>query len=186
MGSELLLKSDGRFEWMLTYGAVDQFAQGTWQLQGNDVLLSATLPTVRPVYRLFTARELNISKPAEKGTWIAIVGVPHVGPMSKIEVKFESHSGATSAALTDRNGDAIVKMPDHEQWVRAGLRVPGSENEWEWFTISKERASERIAGFAISSQWAQPSAFKELTLSISQEGLAIQDKKSGLRGVYTK
>jgi hypothetical protein len=28
VGSELLLTEDGKFQWMLSYGAVDQFAKG--------------------------------------------------------------------------------------------------------------------------------------------------------------
>jgi hypothetical protein len=31
VGSELLLKSDGSFEYMLTYGAADYWAKGTWR-----------------------------------------------------------------------------------------------------------------------------------------------------------
>lgn len=30
LGSELLLQADGTFKWYLAYGALDQFAEGTW------------------------------------------------------------------------------------------------------------------------------------------------------------
>lgn len=40
-GSELLLKPDGRFEWYMSYGAVDQTASGTWTRKGNVVELNA-------------------------------------------------------------------------------------------------------------------------------------------------
>lgn len=40
-GSELLLTADGQFQWYLTYGAVDLFAEGTWDRQGNVVTLTA-------------------------------------------------------------------------------------------------------------------------------------------------
>lgn len=38
-GSELLLRSDGRFQWMMSYGALDQYAEGRWSRRGDRVLL---------------------------------------------------------------------------------------------------------------------------------------------------
>lgn len=43
-GSELLLKADGRFEWYISYGAVDQVAKGRWGRSGQTVTLAADLP----------------------------------------------------------------------------------------------------------------------------------------------
>ncbi len=43
-GSELLLKADGRFEWYISYGAVDQVAKGRWGRAGQTVTLAADLP----------------------------------------------------------------------------------------------------------------------------------------------
>jgi hypothetical protein len=42
VGSELLLRKDGQFRWMLAYGAVDQQAEGTWQMTGQKLELTAT------------------------------------------------------------------------------------------------------------------------------------------------
>lgn len=42
-GSELLLRADGSFEWYLSYGALDQTAQGTWSVEGDAIIL-ATAP----------------------------------------------------------------------------------------------------------------------------------------------
>lgn len=43
-GSELLLKADGRFEWYISYGAVDQLAKGRWGRAGQTVTLAADIP----------------------------------------------------------------------------------------------------------------------------------------------
>ncbi len=37
VGSELLLQPDGKFKWMLAYGALDQYAEGTWWKNGNCI-----------------------------------------------------------------------------------------------------------------------------------------------------
>jgi hypothetical protein len=41
VGSELLLKADGRFEYMLAYGALDELASGCWTRNGGAVTLHA-------------------------------------------------------------------------------------------------------------------------------------------------
>jgi hypothetical protein len=43
-GSELLLKADGRFDWYISYGAVDQVAKGQWSRSGDKLTLVADLP----------------------------------------------------------------------------------------------------------------------------------------------
>ena len=42
VGSELWLKPDGTFEYMLAYGAADYWAKGTWKQEGKDVVLHST------------------------------------------------------------------------------------------------------------------------------------------------
>jgi hypothetical protein len=42
VGSELLLRPDGRFEYMLAYGALDELASGCWSREGGTVTLNAS------------------------------------------------------------------------------------------------------------------------------------------------
>ncbi|MBK6708310.1 MAG: hypothetical protein IPG54_12815 [Sphingomonadales bacterium] len=44
-GSELRLKADGRFDWYISYGSVDQGAQGRWGRDGQTVTLVADAPS---------------------------------------------------------------------------------------------------------------------------------------------
>lgn len=46
-GSELVLGADGRFAWFLSYGALDQTAEGTWRREGAAVILAADAPDRR-------------------------------------------------------------------------------------------------------------------------------------------
>ncbi len=53
VGSELLLRADGTFAWYMSYGAVDQQADGVWSRQGKAVVLRARLPDrSQPLYAL--------------------------------------------------------------------------------------------------------------------------------------
>jgi hypothetical protein len=40
-GSELLIQPDGRFKWYMSYGAVDQFAEGQWLRDDKQLILNA-------------------------------------------------------------------------------------------------------------------------------------------------
>ncbi|MGK5026313.1 hypothetical protein [Janthinobacterium sp. RB2R34] len=188
VGSELLLKEDGKFEWMLAYGNVDQQASGDWSVAGKEVTLRAASPGKAPQFRVFDEEEMRIRKPAAAGQWVAIVGFPQLGPMAGVEVKFEAKSGKTATAVSLQNGDAIVKMPSSEEWVRAGLRLEGAKEEYQWLPVPAGRARERIAAFAVTDrQWLMKPAFQKLTLRVVEGGLQVSDSENGLaRGVYAK
>ena len=188
VGSELLLKKDGRFEWMLSYGAVDQQASGDWRVAGDTVTLVSGNGGKEPQFRVFDESEMNIKKPAAAGQWVAIVGFPRVGPMAGVEVRFEAKSGKTATAVTVQNGDAIVAMPASEIWVRAGLRRQGSSADFQWLVVPPERARERIAAFAVTDrQWLAGQAFQTLKLRIVDDGLKVSDPENGLgRGTYIR
>ena len=188
VGSELLLKKDGRFEWMLSYGAVDQQASGDWRVAGDAVTLVSGNGGKEPQFRVFDESEMNIKKPAAAGQWVAIVGFPRVGPMAGVEVRFEAKSGKTATAVTVQNGDAIVAMPASEIWVRAGLRRQGSSADFQWLVVPPERARERIAAFAVTDrQWLAGQAFQTLNLRLVEGGLKVSDPDNGLgRGTYIR
>ena len=187
-GSELLLKKDGTFEWMLSYGNTDEQASGEWRVAGDIVTLMAGNGGKEPQFRVFEESEMRIQKAAEAGLWVAIVGFPRLGPMAGVEVKFEAQSGKTATAVSVANGDAIVRMPASERWVRAGLRRQGSKADYQWLAVPAERAQERIAAFAVTDpQWLRGQAFQKLALRVVEGGLKVDDADNGLaRGLYAK
>lgn len=51
-GSELLLKADGRFDWFISYGAIDQVAEGRWGRVGKTVTLAVDMSSANePLFR---------------------------------------------------------------------------------------------------------------------------------------
>ena len=187
-GSELLLKKDGTFEWMLSYGSMDEQASGEWRVDGDKLTLVAGNGGKEPQFRLFEEDEMRIQKPAEAGVWVAIVGFPRLGPMAGVEVRFEAQSGKTATAVSVANGDAIVRMPASERWVRAGLRRQGSKAGYQWLAVPPERAKDRLAAFAVSDpRWLRGHAFQKLGLRVVKGGLKVDDADNGLsRGLYAK
>lgn len=186
VGSELQLRENGTFEWALMYGAVDQGARGTWAKKDDRVVLTPARPE-EPVFRVFGEGDYHKTKPVEPGRWIAIVGVPHVGPVAQVEVHFEARSGKTASAVSKPNGDAIVEMPASETWARAGLRRAGSTAPLQWFSIDAGRAQSRLVGFALTNvESLQQAPFATLVLRMESDGLVVDDADSGLRGTYAR
>jgi hypothetical protein len=57
-GSELLLRLDGSFDWFLSYGAVDQIAQGTWAREGETIVLTSALPPAgKPLFKFIEVEQ---------------------------------------------------------------------------------------------------------------------------------
>src|SRR6266496_2656376 len=56
MGSELMLKPDGTFEYMLAYGALDRLAQGTWKVDGDSVVLNSEATDAVPLRLVRSAK----------------------------------------------------------------------------------------------------------------------------------
>jgi hypothetical protein len=186
VGSELLLKEGGRFEWMLTYGTQDLAAGGTWRADGKQVVLTAA-PAPEPVFRTLADEEYEGAQPVDPGRWIAAVGIMAVPPLRDVEVRFEARSGKAATAVTGLNGAAIVTMPAGETWVRAGLRRFGSGGTWQWFDVAPARAQARLAGFALTNPEAQMTPpFTAVKLRIEADGLAVDGDLGGLRGTYVK
>ena len=66
VGSELLLKPDGMFEWGLAYGAADYWAKGTWSRDGNAVVLHSTGKEEAP----FKFLRSEAGKPGRIRVWV--------------------------------------------------------------------------------------------------------------------
>lgn len=67
VGSELLLNNDGSFEFMLAYGALDQYGKGCWRVEGNKLL-------VIPEGRSAPAAQYSIDDSSFVGFTLAIEG----------------------------------------------------------------------------------------------------------------
>src|SRR5215469_9396648 len=66
VGSELMLKPDGTFEYMLAYGAADYWAKGTWKRDGDSVILHSAGKEEEP-FRLLRS---DAGKPGRIRVWV--------------------------------------------------------------------------------------------------------------------
>lgn len=59
-GSELVLRTDGSYSWMLAYGNQDHLSEGRWSRQGDRIVLTATLPTATGSLVWFDTKQKKI------------------------------------------------------------------------------------------------------------------------------
>ena len=99
MGSELVLKPDGQFEYMLAYGAADFTATGKWRVKNDTVILDSKIPLVPPVKVLAS----NYEKTPDLRIWIKGMNGQ---PMPNLDVALTASNGEATAH-TDSDGMAI-------------------------------------------------------------------------------
>ncbi|MCL1634586.1 hypothetical protein M2650_08080 [Luteimonas sp. SX5] len=167
-GSEMLLNADGRFQWMMVYGALDQTAQGRWHRIGDRVVLQSDPVAKTPEFRPFTDAEMQSHPPSSADAWTAVVGIPEQGPMSGVEVMFESDDGKTQTRITGADGMATLQpFPKGRNWTRAALRRQGRNEAWQWFALPEPWQSERFAAYFVKDASAyRKTAFEKMELRV--------------------
>jgi hypothetical protein len=102
VGSELLLKSDGHFEYMLAYGAADYWGKGTWRHENNSVLLNSAGRKEAP-FRLLRS---EAGKPGRISVWV--IGKDGHG-VENIQVTLQAADHDFEATT---NSDGAAEFPD--------------------------------------------------------------------------
>ncbi|WP_051978239.1 hypothetical protein [Edaphobacter aggregans] len=99
MGSELVLKPGGTFEYMLAYGAADYTATGKWRVAGDKVVLDTKVPEGPPLKVLETTME----RTPDVRIWV--MG-RNGRPVPNLDVRLTASNGEATAR-TDSDGMAI-------------------------------------------------------------------------------
>lgn len=102
------LRSDGRFRYAFSYGALDETAEGVWHQHGQLIFLT-TDPKPRPPS--FTVASLEPGKP---GSFQLRLENPAGQPIPNIEVKIGFKSGETDTVQTRLN-------PDTDHWMEGDI-----------------------------------------------------------------
>ena len=111
VGSELLLKEGGRFEWMLTYGAQDLAAGGTWRADGKQVVLTAA-PAPEPVFRTLADDEWFDVAPARAQARLAGFALTNpeaqmTPPFTAVRLRIEADGLAVDGDLGGLRGTYV-------------------------------------------------------------------------------
>jgi hypothetical protein len=116
LGSELLLKPDDNFEFMLASGAADYWGKGAWRVQEQTVILNSTPRAETPPFRL-------VRSSAEKTAAIRVrVQPPNGRAVPNIDVALLTASGKLEVR-TDNDGIALFPKEEPARSVTFGVGV---------------------------------------------------------------
>jgi len=162
VGSELLLKPDGSFEYMLAYGAADYWAKGTWRTGDGLVILTSTAAEPGPPFRL-------IRSAAKKSGGIRVwVMAPNGRPVANIDVALQS-AGGQAEARTDSEGVALFPPSGRPRAAAFRIRVYGFESEPFELNPAHNEFYFEINGDAITQV-----RFRDERLTVDGKSLVLQ------------
>ena len=133
VGSELVLRENGQFQYMLAYGAYDEFASGTWRVDGNRVILNTEAKDIPPKFTL----KSGVSKP-EKVITVLVNdkngrGIPGID----VIVVFEGNKG--EAGYTQSYGYQLeLKDDQFPRMIGLGIRMYNLEPQWTKLSSDKQ------------------------------------------------
>ncbi|WP_156416977.1 hypothetical protein [Sphingopyxis sp. H050] len=78
VGGGLLIRDDGRFQYMLAAGALDERAEGRWEMRGDRICLTTESKPVPPAFEKGPLIEVEGAIPTLLVTWPNGEGVPGV------------------------------------------------------------------------------------------------------------
>ena len=155
VGSELLLKPDGEFQFILSYGAADWWAKGSWHLQDGAVVLNSADENDPPPFRL-----VRSAAGKSGGVCIRVVG-PNGRGVGNVDVSLQTDKG-TAQAKTDSSGVAHFGKKNAPQ--KAVFRVRAYDLETEPIALNPEQHD---FTFEINSRAITELRFTEQRLSLS-------------------
>ena len=177
VGSELVLGTDGRFSFGLSYGAVDQEAQGSWKRDGDEVVLRTDSPPPAG----FSLGEVSdqlldaYGTEPDKPTLLAVqVTTPRLGLVwSNMQITAEFSNGLTRSGMTGRRGLLGFLARTDGPWQGAVIRrvsvaYPAGNVAAQWFDID----SKKVRGVAVHFEPGDlaTSAFKTASFHVVSGG----------------
>jgi len=157
IAARLLLSSEGRFRYELSYGALDERAEGRWEGDSNKIALTSD-PITPPKF------ELVNQSPAPAGEFRLALSVPDaISPQYFNAVAVLSDGRTVGSPLGYE--DWVIALKPGEQVVSVKFLLPVFDIESERFPLSPGTASKARFNFAPNDLG---------TATFAQEPLAIE------------
>jgi hypothetical protein len=128
----LELRADGSFRYALTYGALDERAEGRWRQEGTRVLLTTTPPPRAPEFSRLAAEA------GDPATFELLLESPGGQPIENIEVLVTLADGSEHRAQTRREWLQAPLDAAHQP-VAVRFRIPVFEVESEKLPLEIQR-----------------------------------------------
>jgi hypothetical protein len=114
VGGGLLIRSDGRFQYALAAGALDERAEGRWEARGDVICLTTEPKPVPPAFEKGTPIAVEDTIPTLLVTWPSGEGIPGV------DFRIGFDSGEPAEGYTQYHG---WTMPEDDKRVPRWVEV---------------------------------------------------------------
>jgi len=175
MGSELMLKPDGTFEYMFAYGSADFWARGTWKTEQGVVVLKSADSKLKPPFGLVKSA---VGQAGE--TRIKVVG-PRGNPVPDIEVYLKADGDEPIQKRTDSEGVALIESSAGKRSVV--FEIPEALYRSKPIPLSAES---RDFTFEICGEAVTEARFESEALIIEGADLLMHHWPDGPRMRYVK
>lgn len=160
----LELRADGRFDYALSYGALDEEARGRWEVDGSRVLLTSD-PVAAPKFVLLAAKPM----PSERLT--LTLDLPQGVDRQYFSARVRLSDGRAIERQFGQEGLEIPLAPG-EQAVSVSVMLPVYDLVSEAFALP--RASGGEAHLRFDANDLGKVAFERQALAVRPEGLVLQ------------
>jgi len=181
VGSELLLTEDGRFQYLMSYGAVDIEASGQWRSDGKTIHLDT--PPIQPFSAIAGVRADTLPAEGDGMT----VRVYYQGRPVKVDVAMSSATGDFAGTPRQSEGANGVSAPiDAGQLKALAVYVPlPAGARWHDVDVSKLDAQARSVRVDLDVPEAASLTPLHMTLALREDG-ALTASQGGRELRYEK
>lgn len=169
VGSELLLSADGRFDYLMSYGATDIQASGTWRSDGKQVILDT--PPIQPFSAI---GKVGADTRAAEGDQLT-VRVYYQGRPVKVDVAMSSASGDYAGTPKQSEGADGVSAPIAPGELKAlAVFVPlPSGARWHSVDVSKSDIAARALRIDLELPESAGRTPLHMTLALRTDGALV-------------
>ncbi|WP_454674592.1 ankyrin repeat domain-containing protein [Achromobacter pestifer] len=170
VGSELLLSGDGSFDYLMSYGAVDIVARGTWRSDGRHVYLDS--PPIQPYSAIADVRaDTRLAQPGQ-----LTVRVYYQDRPVKVDVAMSSAEADYAGTPRQSEGADGVSAPIAPGALKAmAVYVPlPAGARWHDVDISKIDAATRAVRVDLTLPESAATAPLHKTLALHKDGALVE------------
>lgn len=195
LGSELLLKPDGSFQWMLAYGALDQTLQGRWWRSGGCIGLAATQGAGAPFELLrrdgdevarATYADMDAYPPKDLGDRLLVYAFEVSRGMSTsgLEIALRWDDGVVQTVVAERQAAFFQARPALA--VAVGARWPQTDMPMTWMQADKQMRWPVLLRVNIDALSGDAGSAMPTFLRIDDDGLVPTWPDGRERGRYQR
>lgn len=181
-GSELLLRADGSFEWYISYGALDQFARGTWRRKGEEIVLVAPQPPKdRPLFAYLDTQPWPAEAGRQAGLVVRVIDPKSGSDARGVRLSLRFADGGEREVMTSGDGNDPVPETTSSALVEATLSAPYVPGQEVKVALPPVRSG--VVRFSIDVDQVNAPPFERMALRI--DGKSLLPVELG-RGRYTR